>query len=564
MSNDNGKYTPDEETEETTQVRSIIRHLNEDRPSKERKREVVVRPDGSKVVRVTKRRRKMVTEREKRHRSNRSFILSLSGVFIVLCALIAFFLYRMVSMTGEAYIQSRTEEVCRAWGASSVRIVGEGLDGTTLHLSSVVAEFPEDSIIESVELSGLEAELIAAAFFNNELRADKLSIKNAIIRLRGDKDVFRMPRMGGKALWLVNRVECDSLTVSWGERESAPLAFTDCRAYMYYPRAGRDNCVVVMKSGQMRVRNWYPIRILDSKIHLSPVAVEDFYLRGTVDAESASAESSRTAISFRGRMGENDSLGGPYPMQAENMPFADFTGGRFEEFFTARTGSEPQKELLSRMMVTPEGPRFSGGFELSKIIVTSMPAITTMLEHIEPLKRRQYLPPTILQGYVSLDATEDTVTLELPENRVVEPYKFAVRGKFSVNKANELTGELSYGMPGLLTRAEYPDGMSDPLFRDQGEWAWLSTELRGFANRPADNIDELEKAAVEQRKSRPAPFSFDTMDINKMSEAVKDGKDVFGDQPAESSSSPFEAEGEKDPFAEPKTGDNPFAPLNPF
>ena len=557
--------TPDDEEENMTQVRSIIRQLNEEQPSQEKKREVIVRPDGSKVVRVTKRRRKMVTSREKQNRSRKSFLISISGIFLLLCIIAAFFFYRMAGMTGEDYIQSRVADVQRAWGAEQVRIVGEGIMGTTFHVDSIVAEFPEESLIESVEMSGIEAELVAGAFFNNLIRADKVTIKRAVVRLRGEATAFRMPRMQGEAPWMFDRMECEDFSVSWGEKESAPVALSNCAAYLYYPRSGRDNCVLVLKSGQFRLQNWQPIRIMEAKMHLSPAAVEDMSLRGTVDAESAGSESSRTSIMFRGRLGEGDSLSGPYRMQALNMPFADFTGGRFEEFLSARTGNVLRKEMGAAMTIAPDGPQFSGEFELNKIIITSFPAITTMLEHIEPLKRRAYLPPTVTQGYVTLQADGGAMTLTLPENKVVEPYKFAVRGEVTVNAANELSGELRYGMPGLLTRAEYSDGISDPLFQDQGDWAWLSTSLRGFANRPGDNIDELEKAAAEQRKSRPERFHFDAIDINKMSEAIRKDMETKPEDVLDKSERPSLDDVGKDPFEDtPEKGDNPFAPLTPF
>lgn len=565
MNNKDNQYAPGEEEEDNmTQVRSIIRRLNEEKPSQEKKREVVVRADGSKVVRVTKRRRKMVSENEKRYRSRKSFVLSLSGVFLLLCGIVAFFFYRMAGMSGEEYIQSRVADMQQAWGAESVRIVGEGIVGTTLHLSSVVAEFPADSLIESVELNDVEADLVTGAFFNNIIKADKLSIKRAVIRLRGDATEFRMPSGGERAPWSFARMECESLSVYWGEPEQGPVSLNDCAAYLYYPRVGRENCVLVLKSGQLRMPNWQHVRILDAKMHLSPVAVEDFFLRGTVDAESASAETSRTAMVLRGRLGTGDALAGPYKMQAENMPLSDFTGGRFEEFFTARTGSASRKEAEGRLLLTPNGPQFSGEFELNKIIITSFPTITAMLEHIEPLKRRAYLPPTVMQGNVRLSVADDVMTLELPENKVVEPYKFAVCGRISVSAANELSGELRYGMPGLLTRAEYPDGMSDPIFRDQGEWAWVSTSLKGFANRPDDNYEELEKAAAEQRKSRPAPFRFDTIDINRMSDELKRGLEDTPENATPSDAPSLDGVG-KDPFEQNSNdGSNPFAPLTPF
>ena len=64
MVDNDDKYAEDEEN--LTQVRSIIKQLNDDRPSKEKHREVVVRADGTKVVRVTKKRRVMMTSADHR------------------------------------------------------------------------------------------------------------------------------------------------------------------------------------------------------------------------------------------------------------------------------------------------------------------------------------------------------------------------------------------------------------------------------------------------------------------------------------------------------------------
>ena len=67
-----------------SQVRNIINQLNNDRPSKEKKREVVVRPDGTKVVRVTKKRKVMVTNEEKKVRARRQFLISLVALLLIL------------------------------------------------------------------------------------------------------------------------------------------------------------------------------------------------------------------------------------------------------------------------------------------------------------------------------------------------------------------------------------------------------------------------------------------------------------------------------------------------
>ena len=74
MVDNDDKYADDEE--DLTQVRSIIKQLNEEKPSQEREREVITRADGTKMVRVTKKRRVMLTSADKRRRNRANRICS--------------------------------------------------------------------------------------------------------------------------------------------------------------------------------------------------------------------------------------------------------------------------------------------------------------------------------------------------------------------------------------------------------------------------------------------------------------------------------------------------------
>ena len=559
MSTNDDKY--DEEEENLTQVRSIIRQINEEKPSQAKKREVVVRPDGTKVIRVTKKRRVLMTEREIRHRGRKRFVVCIAFTFLVLCVLSAFFFYRMAAMSGDAYLQSRVEEIRKAWGAESVRVVGSGISGITLHVSSIVAEFPDDCLLEQVELNDLSAELSAESFFRGDAQASVLKIKRANIILRSEAEKMNMPTLSGKALWKFERMECDDLSVSWGRGEFARLMFRNSAAHLYYPQKGRENCVVSCKKGTLIVKDWQTIYVSDAKVHLSPVALEDLFISGSVELPGDATQPQRSSLVLRHRITNGEPMNGALRLRAVNMPFASFTGGRFEKFFTARTTNRPEAELISRVRFTDDGPVFFGDFELERIMVTSLPAITAMLEHIEPRKRRQYLPPTVERGVVKLSTEGDEMSVELPDNKVVTRDALALKGKITIGADSSLSGTLAYGLPGILTRAEYTDGAPDPIFENRGEWTWLSTSLKGFANQPNDNMDEIEALAVEARKSRPARLSFDTLDVDKLSGQLKQ------EQGIDAASEPKKGLDDvgADPFAEPSNGlDNPFEPLSPF
>lgn len=556
MSKHDDKY--DKEEEDLTQVRSIIRQINEEKPSTAKKREVVVRSDGTKVIRVTKKRRVMMTEKEIRRRSRKQIVAILSLLFLVLIVVSSFFFYRMAVMSGEDYLQSRVEELRKAWGAESVRVVGSGISGTTLHISSVIAEFPDECLLEQVELSDITAELNAESFFRGIAQSDVLKIKRAGFILRPEVEKMSMPLLQSSALWKFERMECNDLSVSFGRGEFSRLLLQNGVAHLYYPRNGRDNCVISLNQGTLVVKNWQTLYISEAKVHLSPVAIEDLYIRGSVEIPSVEAQSLKSSLVLRNRIANDAPMDSAFSMRAVNMPFSSFTHGRFERFFTARTSSRQSDDLISRVTFTDVGPVFSGDFELERIMVTSLPAITAMLEHIEPLKRRKYLPPTVEMGKVRLIPEEKGISLEMHDNKVVTRDLLSLKGRITIGDDNLLTGTLSYGMPGILTRAEYTDGAPDPIFENKGEWTWLTTTLRGFANQPDDNMAEIEALAVEARKSRPARLPFDTLDVDKLSGQLKQEQGSGADSEPKKGLDDVDS----DPFAEPS--DNPFEPLSPF
>lgn len=560
-------------TEEKGQIRSIINQLNEDRPSKEKSREVVVREDGTKVVRVTKKRRVLVSESEKRRRSRRSFVMGIMVAFVALLGMAAFFGFRMSVMTGDAYLRDGVDELKAAWGATDIRVTGKGVDGRTFHLSSVIAEFPADSLIERVEFSQVEGELDSLSFFAGRLMGDQLNIARAEVQLRRDADKLAIRRHQGRELWAFRRVECAEFSVKMGEnKQEAPVALTAAKAYLYHPRQNdHDSCVLSLEGGTLQLGDWKTIYLKEGKFHITPEAVEEFKLEGSTNRPTEGDETDRTSLTIFGRMHTGDSLAGPFGITADNLPLADLTEGRMEQFLTARTQGVPQNKAKSTVTLplAQRMPEFNGEFSLKAICLSGLPAQTLLTEHITPLKRRLYLPPRISRGYAVLSHADGGVSVELPDGGAVERDLLIMKGKMTVNAANELSGTMSYAMPVLLTRVEYPDGISDPVFRENGENAWLNTTLSGQANMPMDNSGELDRNAEAARANRPERIPFNQIDLDRMvQESQKEAertRKAFEDDGTTPSADGKSGEQQDDPFAtQPKRSDDPFALPTPF
>lgn len=521
MSKQNDMYT--REGDDDSQVRNIIRRLNEDRPATEKSREVVVRADGTKAIRVTKKRKTLMTNEERNRRSRRSFVMLLLVGLLVCAAFVGFFMFRMTSMTGAGYLSAQEASLAKAWGATQVRCTGSNIDGMELTIANIVAEFPEGSFLQRVELSDVKASLSASTFISGKIKADELSIGRASLQVEPTARELKMPRQQGEDLWSIKRVVCADLNVSFGGAETeSPLMLRQAPAYMYGTTASR---VVMLNGGLLMMRGWKPVSLTEGKMRFTPTSIEDISLRGTTDPTRKKSDGRpESTVTISGTISDGASLAGPLMVDSDSMSFADFSDGTFAHFFSAYTQAFAKgKNKASAYITLPldtTTPRFSGVFHLKDVRITSFPAMMVMTEHIDPKYRKRYLPPFISSGVVTLSQADGSSTLAIAENDMVERDLLSLRAKVTVDSANQLSGTIDYGMPALLTRVEYPDGLSDPIFREDGRNAWLCTEVSGPANHPNDNAEQQDVAAESQRRLRPARTPFDQIDVERLSQRI--------------------------------------------
>lgn len=525
MSKKDDMYTRADDDD--SQVRNIIRRLNEERPATEKSREVVVRADGTKAIRVTKKRKMLMTNEERNRRSRRAFILLLLSGMLACLVAVGFFMYRMTSMTGEYYLTSQGTRLCEAWGASQMKCAGASIEGMQLSIAHIVVDFPDASMLQRVELRDVKASLSAASFISGKIKTDELSIGHARVVLNPQTRLMNMPRHQGDDLWNIKRVVCDDLNVSFGDNEAeSPIVLRQASAYMYGPTSVR---VLMLSDGLLMLKGWKPISLADGKMRFTPTSIEDISLRGTIDPSRKTPDGRlASSLYISGSLPADSSLSGPLMFDSDNMNLAEFSDGAFVHFFSATTQKLPTKKhpqnpaAYITLPLDAEKPLFHGTFHVRDIRVTSFPAMMIFTEHIDPKYRRQYLPPYISFGAVSIsDSPEGGKVLSIAENDMIERDLISLRANVTVDASNQLHGTLDYGLPTHLTRVEYPDGLSDPIFNEDGRYAWLCTQVSGAANRPTDNAEQLDVEAESQRKYRPARTPFDQIDVDKLNERIQ-------------------------------------------
>lgn len=519
-----------DEAESESQVRGIINKLNEEHPSKESSREVVVRDDGSKVTRVRRKRRVTLTDKEKKTKSRRKFFIIFALLFVLLLGGIVYLGLQVSSMGGAHYLDDKKEEIRLSFKAESIEMTGAKINGLDMTIGSIVLNYPAASLVQRVELSKLRGSFDLFALIKGQMLFDALSIDKAHVLLKEGATQLESPNTSLIDFCSFERIDCKSFNLSVGAAEQSPLTIADTSAYLYYPDQDKDKIIFSCSGGRFNVKNWLGFEIKDLRAAFIKGSDTDLSAELVIKSADASTDSViEERVSLRAKIAEGASFYGPYTFTSNNLSVDDMTHGRLSAFFEAKTkreSDESGKIVPSTLSFSPDAayPSFTADLCLGEISWQKLPALQEIQKHVESAKRALYTKLIIPFGRVKLQSSPEEIILSFIAADMTEPYSVTLVGELKLDAEDNLSGSLEYGVPANLTRREYPDGLSDPIFKEEGATAWLRTVLSGSKLLPMDNSLDLNLDAQAARKLRPAPNSLDVINIDTFADRVEQNR----------------------------------------
>ncbi len=506
--NTNDKY----KQEEKAQVRDIINKLHDERPGQESSREVVTRDDGSKMVRVVRKRRVLLTEKDKRRHSRRIFLL---GVFVLLASLagfILYFLWNLYNLSNSDSLDKLSEKLQTAFGAELVEINDIEVKGFEMQVNSVTIHFAESShsLIDRIELTGISADLLKSGVLRGVYATDSMKVNRINFVMRDDADEMRMSLPDLTEMIEIERLICPDFNLTIGDRAStSPLSIVKTELYVTRNKQTERSYTAVLDNGRFTVLNWKEFDIVDARFRVSDAGINELNMELTIPSKStvASADAQDARMSISGAVMSGDSVYGAYNMSCNAMPLDVLTGSRLISFFTGTLKSnivESEGNTESQMSFSPQGgtPDSRGVFYLENVQWKGLPALSIIQSHLPADRRGNYITLSIPRAQIELNATSEKLSLQFDEEGMSEKHLITLEGSLQIDAAGNINGVLNYGLPATLMRAEYMDGVCDPIFEEKGTLAWLNTTVTGSARAPQDNAAALESSKSEERAAR--------------------------------------------------------------
>lgn len=479
-------------------IDNIIGRLREVRDggvvSEERSRDIIERSDGSRVVKVRRRRRVYQDERKKLEPKGADFkkwilIMGMSGVVVCIAA-IAFLMVRISSFNSEEFVKNKTEELSKAWNAH-VEIKGVSFEGLGFSAHTLVAQFPDDSLIKEVALQGVSGDLIPVSFITGIFQGDTMSVNSAKVVLRNNVSKVKFPSFTGKALWNYSRYRVNQFDVEFEDAKDAPFRLSSELYVRRSAEGGRYNCN--LNSRTLSIKGWQTIALNVASIYVTDQGLEYIDINGTM-SETAS-------VSITGQFKEGADLFAPsLTVTGVNIPLASITANRFTPLLSAEFGSpsELQEAKTSFKFALPTDkqafPPFSGeSKDIKNILLRGLPILK---ELSDVTGNKGYLNPRIGWGKAMILSDGNGIVISQLD---ASEYSFlSLKGTINVSGNKDLSGQLSLGVPSRAAMSS--DTVVDPLFvRDDGEVAWVDVSLAGTLAKPMDNTSHLVDAVQSVR-----------------------------------------------------------------
>lgn len=486
----------------------------------ERKREVVVRPDGTKVIRVEKRRRTYHDDRNDAKQAvlkNKRFLIALCiAALLAVGALAGTYMYRLTSFNTEEFTSRLQSDLSAAWGGK-VEISGMAMDGLSMKASRIKVAFPEDSCLSFVTLEGISGEISATSLFMGKIKGESMNVAKAVVALRPGFAKFAVPQTGRELPFVFRRYTAPRLEVGYAhqteeftlERNDGPF-FLTAEAYIRTSGAGAEpEYVLDLSQQKLKIKGW-PLMSMDAgSLILNGNGIRQLTFSGFLDKGrllNKPAEVSTFMITGNFPLGI-DFRHQAWTLTGRNFELHSLVGNDFSSFLKVQMGDQEVDEKhelkvdfglpVMAEQKRPSVKGYSGSVVKANMLRLPVFRLLAAMTAQNSEIKLPYSSPVFTSGSFLLESDGTDRSVSLTEISLFEQGFLGVTG-FVASDGTELAGELVFKIPSYMVNGvRIPSGATQ-----EGRDIVLSVKISGSPSSPQDSSGPMLQE-LEPRAERP-------------------------------------------------------------
>jgi hypothetical protein len=463
--------------------------------------ELVTRADGSQAIKVRKRKRRSdQPERDVQKQSRRLRALQLSALLVGVVVLLLVCGGALFYYNGSPFRNKVLERISVSSGAtaevSQFRVTPIGVNAADLSL-----KWPEHSVLKSLYLKGVSAELQATSFLGQYWSGDEITA------LSGELLIDQPAEGGGPLLgegldthFRFTRFRSPSMSVIVGSRASPAMSISETEI-SFYPQTLNARPEMRITKGTVAFRNGLPPLKIDRgffgftgrQVDVVSLRVED------PSDPLAVIELSGPLGPFTANKVSTLNIG-----KVEDFPLEHLTGLDLGNILTGRIESRerPNSNFLSFSSGSMDSRRvvlaFRGGFS-SQLTLSNLPFLGELARMLDDKGYEQPVIDSGASGILRLSGTGCSIE----DLRLEAKSRMIVRGSLAVSSSKALSGHLEIGIPTKQV-SKLLRGLDSSFSPPREEMRWIEIEVSGTTLSPADDFEKQVKASISPAHPDPS------------------------------------------------------------
>lgn len=469
--------------------------------------QLVVRDDGTQVYRMRKRKRRShQPKKEKEKRERRFRVAQVAAAFGLVAVSGLALLGSVVYLNSGAYRDSILSRI-RTWTGAEAQITQFRVTPVSAAADLVELTWPESSMLESLKLSGVRADLRVSSMFGGAWKGSEMVAGNGgtlVLRKPAGTaaaTAAKLPRSGDCPFQF--RYRSPKLSVVMGDPASPAVWLNGSEATLSVLDPAATTANLQFEGGDLKIAGWG-----DFGLKLASLQIEPSGMRlGTLRMSPAKEKQGEIEIT------NPDSLpldfdGGETAMTmlVTRVPLSVLSGPSFGSWLSATVESADKGTDGSFLFKGGEVPSFScrvpfQSAAASESGLSGLPLLPILAKEVGESWYRAPRFDLEFAGTVARDGG----------SAVVEDLKLEARGRLTVtgrvacDAAGVLSGTLDIGLPeAAIADASIP--LRRVFERRDDGYAWAKVAISGTGAKPADDLaQQLQDAATKVAPASGGP-----------------------------------------------------------
>jgi hypothetical protein len=464
--------------------------------------ELVIRADGTKAIKVRKRkRRSRQPHKEMLKHQRRARMLQVSGVLILLL-LAAFAIGSGLIYANSAPFREKMLAMIRSSTGAEVELEQFRVNPANAVAGRMVLTWPEGAMLHDLNVRGVSAAIAPSFFLGKSLKGEEVTCSDGILRLRAPDSAAPALTAAGTVTSSpihFKRFAIPSFTVRMGNPAQPPVSLVGAEA-SFQPVSENGRPQLLLNRGEILLSGWPKIKIDRSHIEFRDRDIDIVGMRLMHEDDSRGVfELSGTVTPFEVH---NPSL---LDVRLDSFPFGGIAGPELGQLFAGRIDTETK--INSNYFSFTPGADAGMTLEVSFRNAINAPIELQAFPFLNSLALMlgdNWFERPVFETGASGRLRRVDASVALDDLEFEQKARMALRGGLALAADRQLTGRLEIGITEVMIRASGNrklEAMFGPV--DQG-FRWLALNITGTGSKPVDDFLKIVDATLPAAAS-PAP-----------------------------------------------------------